>query len=57
MDVLKYHDWTWQESGSLDQKVVPWGIRRILLYVKGNIMCYAVDVKIINCHLFKCNAL
>ena len=35
MDVVKYHDWTWQESGSLDQKIVPWGIRRILLYVKG----------------------
>ena len=35
MDVALYHDWTWQESGTLSQKMVPWGIRRILLYVKG----------------------
>jgi len=29
------YDWTWQKSGTLDQYVVPWGMRRVLGWIKG----------------------
>ncbi|XP_076816813.1 uncharacterized protein LOC143462503 [Clavelina lepadiformis] len=43
MDIIKLQDWTWQETGSPDRKVVPWGMRRILKYIKdlyGNLPIY-----------------
>jgi len=33
-DYAKFYDWTWQKTGNDDVRVVPWGIRRLLKWIK-----------------------
>ncbi|CAK8692258.1 unnamed protein product [Clavelina lepadiformis] len=45
LNVVKFQDWTWQNTGSPDKKIIPWGMRRILMYIKenyGNIPIYVI---------------
>ena len=53
LNVVKFQDWTWQNTGSPDKKIIPWGMRRILMYIKGVIFIFFELKKIVSSfHLF-----